>query len=182
MSIEHVIFDGFGTLVERRRPMSFYAHMQTPTSQAIAWNCAMTAAFDWRAWAQELGKEEQLDADLNSIVLYSDIAQTLRMLDYAGIGYSVMSNLASCYGPPLQAQLKPWRVQNWFLSYADGMKKPDSCYYQHALKVLDLPARHVLFVGDHAKHDVQGPALVGMNALRVRRHVVGMRDMLEPWC
>ena len=48
--------------------------------------------------------------------------------------------------------------------------------------MLDLPARHVLFVGDHAKHDVQGPALVGMNALRVRRHVVGMRDMLEPWC
>ena len=182
MSIEHVIFDGFGTLVERRRPMSFYAHMQTPTSHAIAWERAMTAAFDWRAWAQELAKEKQLDADLNSIVLYSDIAQTLRMLDYAGIGYSVMSNLASCYGPPLQAQLKPWRVQNWFLSYADGMKKPDPAYYAHALSTLGLKGKNVLFVGDHAKHDVMGPSLSGLNALRVRRQALSMHAMLGPWC
>ncbi len=182
MTIEHVIFDGFGTLVERKRPMSFYAYMQTPTRQAIQWERAMTARFDWHAWAKELGRQAQLEEDLNGIVRYNDIAGTLRMLDYAGIGYSVMSNLASCYGPALQEQLRAWRVQHWFLSYADGMKKPDPRYYAHALDVLGLPARRVLFVGDHAKHDVQGPALVGMNALRVRRQVVGMRDMLEPWC
>lgn len=182
MAIEHVIFDGFGTLVERLRPMSFYAHMKSASEVPIEWERAMTAPFDWSAWAASIGRQSELEDDLSSIVLYSDIAQTLSMLDAAGIGYSVMSNLASCYGAPLQKALRPFLVQHWFLSYADGMKKPDPKYYAHALSVLGLAGDNVLFVGDHAKHDVLGPSLAGLNALRVRREALSMHAMLEPWC
>lgn len=182
MSIEHVIFDGFGTLVERQRPMSFYAHMQRPSKVSIDWGRAMTAPFAWEDWAASIGYQQALGDDLQSIVVYPDIAPTMRMLVDAGIGVSVMSNLASCYGPALQKAMAPFDIQHWFLSYADGMKKPDPLYYGHALNILGLPANRVLFVGDHAKHDVMGPARSGFNALRVRRSVLNMQDMLRPWC
>lgn len=182
MAIEHVIFDGFGTLVERLRPMSFYAHMKCTSSVHIEWERAMTAPFDWSAWADSIGRQSELDEDLHGIVLYSDIARTLGMLGKRGIGFSVMSNLASCYGAPLRQALRPFPVQHWFLSYADGMKKPDPAYYAHALSTLGLKGKNVLFVGDHAKHDVMGPSLSGLNALRVRRQALSMHAMLGPWC
>lgn len=182
MSIAHVIFDGFGTLVERQRPMSFYAHARRRTDVPIDWQCAMTATFAWEEWARSIGRHDELLMDLENVVLFKDIPTTIRMLVNAGVGVSVMSNLASCYGLPLQKALASFEVQHWFLSYRDGMKKPDSRYYQHALDTLGLQGRHVLFVGDHAKHDVMGPALSGLNALRVRREIVSMNRMLEPWC
>ena len=182
MNIKHVIFDGFGTLVERQKPMSFSTYMKCASSVQIDWARAMTAPFSWIDWAQSIGHSAQFDDDLGSIILYQDIPVTLHSLTKAGVEFSVMSNLASCYGPPLQKALSIFPVKNWFLSYADGMKKPDALYYQHALKTLGLPGRHVLFVGDHAKHDVLGPSLVGMNALRVRRDALSMNRMLEPWC
>jgi HAD superfamily hydrolase (TIGR01549 family) len=182
MAIAHVIFDGFGTLVERQRPMAFYAHMKCKTLVPIEWAQAMTTPLPWTDWANSIGKQQELMDDLDSIVPYSDVTDTLRMLDSAGIGFSVMSNLASCYGDPLQRALSLFRVQHWFFSYADGMKKPDPRYYAHALNTLNLSGAHVLFVGDHAKHDVMGPSLAGLNALRVRRSIISMSDMLEPWC
>lgn len=182
MAIKHVIFDGFGTLVERQKPMSFYAHMKCASPLLIDWEHAMTAPFAWHEWALSIEQQAKLDDDLENIVLYNDIAATLGMLDSAGIGYSVMSNLASCYGKPLQDALAGFPVQNWFLSYSDGMKKPDPRYYEHALNILGLPGKQVLFVGDHAKHDVLGPSLSGLNALRVQRHLLSMHDMLKPWC
>lgn len=180
--LKHVIFDGFGTLVHRKCPMSFAQFATEPTEVAIDWKRAMTAPSDWLGWAASIGQDQALAADLSSIVLYKDIPRTLRMLDYAGIRFSVMSNLASCYGAPLQQALAPFDVHRWFLSYADGMKKPDPRYYEHALGCLDLSAGEVMFVGDHAKHDVLGPALVGLNAMRVRREHISMDAMLEPWC
>ena len=142
----------------------------------------MTASFLWDDWAKSIGRFSQFEDDLTNIAVYSDITPTLHALTRSGIGFSVMSNLASCYGPPLQKALSNFSVENWFLSYADGMKKPDALYYQHALLTLGLPPENVLFVGDHAKHDVMGPSLAGMNALRVRRELVSMDRMLEPWC
>ena len=178
----HVIFDGFGTLVERQRPMSFYAHMKCTSSVPIQWEQAMTTTFAWNHWAQGLGLEQELLDDLESIALYNDIPKTLAMLSSAGVGFSIMSNLASCYGAPLQKALVPFCVQHWFLSYRDGMKKPDPRYYAYALATLGLVGKNVIFVGDHAKHDVLGPALSGFNAMRIRRDHMSMYEMLRPWC
>lgn len=180
--LKHVIFDGFGTLVRRKCPMSFYQFTGEASAVPIDWARAMTVSQDWVAWANSIGRGAELVEDLNTISLYDDIPRTLRMLDYTGIRFSVMSNLASCYGPALQKALAPFDVDRWFLSYADGMKKPDPRYYAHALDCLGLRADEVLFVGDHAKHDVMGPALAGLNAMRVRREHIGMHTMLEPWC
>lgn len=178
----HIIFDGFGTLVERRRPMSFYAHMKCTSPVPIHWERAMTASFAWDDWAKSVGCEQELVDDLESIVVYNDIPRTFSMLSHAGVGFSIMSNLASCYGAPLQKALAPFCVQNWFLSYRDGMKKPDPRYYAYALATLGLAGKNVIFVGDHAKHDVLGPALAGFNAMRIRRDHMSMYEMLSPWC
>lgn len=182
MAIAHIIFDGFGTLVERQRPMSFHAHVKRTSPIRIDWNRAMTDEFAWTQWATSLNREQELMDDLENIAVYKDIPQTLAMLSRAGVGCSVMSNLASCYGAPLQKALAPFGVQNWFLSYRDGMKKPDPRYYAHALATLGLSGKNVIFVGDHAKHDVLGPALSGLNAMRIRRDHLNMHDMLRAWC
>ena len=125
MPIAHVIFDAFGTLVRRPNPFSF-RHHPLPSPET-----AMTEVRDWHAWTDQHGVQEDLQRDLDSIVAYDDVLPTLEALRQHNIGWSIMSNLASCYGDPLRRALavtETYPPKYWFLSYQDGLRKPDAVY------------------------------------------------------
>lgn len=61
-------------------------------------------------------------------------------------------------------------------------RKPDPFPFRRALELLGVPACAAVFVGDRPDKDVEGPAAVGMRAIRVRtgeyRH---LEDRVPPW-
>lgn len=182
MSIKHIIFDGFGTLVYRKEPMNFRAMANTHSDVLIQWDEAMLRAFDWMAWSESVGLKDTLLQDLNTVEVYGDIDSTVDMLRARGIEFSVMSNLASCFGEPLQKALERFSVAHWFLSYKDEMKKPDPNYYAYALECIGGSPQDILFVGDHGMHDVAAPIAAGMRGIQIQRKEKDMRVLLEPWC
>lgn len=180
MPIEHVIFDAFGTIVKRKKPFSLL-RLRAHVPAQFDWDRAMLQSFDWSRAAEGTEYAKELQEDLDGVQMFDDMPQAFEQLKTAGVSWSVMSNLASCYGPPLQKALSPFDPGQWFLSYENGMKKPNPDYYRYALKALGFTKypEKVVFIGDHARHDVLGPALEGMNALRVRRENLSMAQLLN---
>ena len=177
MSIAHVIFDAFGTLVRRPNPFSF-RHHPLPSPET-----AMTEVRDWHAWTDQHGVQEDLQRDLDSIVAYDDVLPALEALRQHNIGWSIMSNLASCYGDPLRRALavtETYPPKYWFLSYQDGLRKPDAVYYNSAVLTIGLHPEALLFIGDTRRDDVEGPASVGMNAVLLDRNRTTLTDTVIP--
>lgn len=178
MPISHVIFDAFGTLVRRPNPLSF---RQYPIPNATM---AMREVRDWYAWAEQCDARDGLIKDIGSIESFPDTAPTLDALQSHRISWSVMSNLASCYGEPLEQTLRrthSYTPKHWFLSYKDGLQKPAPRYYNHAVRTIGLHPESILFVGDHLRHDVEGPMSVGMNAVHANRASASLLDIVIPW-
>lgn len=58
----------------------------------------------------------------------------------------------------------------------DGRMKPYPDMFETALKKLDMPAKHVLHVGDHLISDVQGAKQMGMSACFISTYVQGISE------
>lgn len=99
-----------------------------------------------------------------------DVGHLLGMLDAAGVRIGVLSDIHVDLRPAFAAHRLPdgrtWAdvVAAWSLSFETGAAKPDRAAFEHALRLLDLPASRVLMVGDRGAWD--GAAVdVGMTAL-----------------
>lgn len=183
MALKAVAFDAFGTLVhigQRRAPfrkLMRWAQEQGHAPQDGAAEVVMARALDLRAVATELGVmppaelleqwEHEIEEELSSIRLYPDSLDVVYRLQQSGYRVGLCSNLALPYGAPVRALLP--MLDAYAMSYEAGAVKPQPRIYQFLLEQLGCEADEVLFVGDTAAADVEGPRACGMQAVLLKR-------------
>lgn len=178
-----IAFDVFGTLINighKRAPYKQLLEWMTrdgwiPTTDAAAMIMSGPASFKeigtrfgFDIPAEFIGHlHEDLDAELESIVLYDDTLSTLALLKQKGFKVVLCSNLASPYGPAALSILPVCDGHAW--SYEVGAIKPDPRIYQYAIDQVGAQPGEVLFIGDTPLADVEGPSNFGMSARLINR-------------
>lgn len=128
------------------------------------------------AFARELGiaepvitgMEAALENELASIELFPETERVLQRLRQKGVKLALASNLTM---PHKSAVLKllpvPFDTHAW--SFELGAVKPMRELYEYVLKQLDMPAGHVVMVGDSLEKDCEAPKAFGMQGYHIRR-------------
>jgi len=101
---------------------------------------------------------------LNSIRLYDDVIEVIRVLRQAGMPCHIASNQQAGRAQHMSQRLgyKALFVEE-FYSCRVGFAKPDFAYFNRVLELLDLPAQCVLFIDDRAEN-VDAAKRVGLPA------------------
>jgi len=187
-SIDAVVFDVYGTLVEigdKRAPfrrLLRIGEQQGRPASVLDAATLMSAPLNLHAAAAHLSIEldpdqlRELEADLRSeiasIRLFPDTVPTLQALRARGIKLGLCSNLAADYAAPI-VKLLPIQLDAYTWSFEAGAIKPDPAIYAHACAALGCAPERVLMVGDTPAADVDGPRAIGMQSIlldRRRRH------------
>ena len=178
---EAVIFDVFGTLC-------FIGHKTNPYRPIFkhwpkeeggikaAFRASMVENTSMHDFARRVGVPEAamqrmdqgLAAEIASIQLFPEVAETLCDLHRRGIRLALASNLAQPYAEPVRRLLPvPFEVEAW--SFEVGFMKPEHGIYQHVLQALQLPPHKVLMVGDSKENDAETPHSLGMHSCHLQR-------------
>lgn len=175
--VKAVIFDVFGTLLRSVRPNGPYVKLsrQIPSVNfLVKRHEMMTTDRPFEDYLSELpaGTDgwdllDDLQAELDAITPFEDVAAYIDVLKWRGYRVAVCSNLAQAYGDKVRELLPD--VERHFLSYEIGLIKPDPRIYAHVAAELGLEASECLFAGDSEKSDVRGPAIAGMNSMKIDR-------------
>jgi len=118
--------------------------------------------------AQRAGLEDDLRAEIASIVPFDDALPALLDLKRSGLRVGLCSNLAADYAAPVLAAL-PVAFDALAWSFAAGAIKPDAAIYAYACRQLGCPPGDVLMVGDTVDADVDEPRAFGMQAVLLDR-------------
>src|SRR5882757_339298 len=97
------------------------------------------------------------DPSYNEFAL--DVAPTIRRLAGAGIKVGVISDIHFDLRPVFAAQGLDTSIDEYVLSYEQGVQKPDPAFFEIALEKLGTPPQETLMVGDRASHDGAAVAL-----------------------
>lgn len=174
--VRAVAFDAFGTLIAygttRTNP---YRHfVNTATSGSVERRTFLTRNVSVDVFADELGLSHlvpeirfELDAEIAGLHLFPEVDQVLRRLRAAGMRIAVCSNLAYEYGPTVRRLLPA--LDAHILSCELGVAKPEPEIFQKVCDALDHPASDVLFIGDSARCDLDGPLTFGMQGRHIQR-------------
>lgn len=181
--IEAVVFDVYGTLAkiqDKRSPFKRlieFASGQGKFDRSFAVRL-MSSEMDLEEAAQALGVEvpsqlmtelkADLQAELDSIVLYDDAVPCLKSLRDRGIRVGVCSNLAAPYAPPVKALLDGL-LDDEAWSFIAGACKPNPFIYGYVCSGLRCHPRKLLMVGDTIEADVLGPRQVGIRSVHLAR-------------
>ena len=100
---------------------------------------------------------------VNCLELKTDCISVLKTLKKKGVYISIVSNIDQDMLEPLIArdQLNKY-LHHWTSSEKVKSCKPDKTIFQHALKLANLRAKEILFVGDSPEHDIVGASRLGM--------------------
>ncbi|HVB38544.1 MAG TPA: HAD family hydrolase [Vicinamibacterales bacterium] len=102
--------------------------------------------------------------------LYPDVAPTLRRLVADGIRIGLISNGQRS----LEAFERHFALEGLIdaaiASPDHGFMKPHPSIFEAALRLVEVPARDALMVGDSLRHDIEGARGAGLRAVLVRRH------------
>lgn len=191
MPIVATIFDAFGTVVQIGRKRHPYRQLlrlgalQGRRPSAADLHRLMTANLSLDAAAETFGiglspeqmksLQHDLEDELDSITVYPDAIDALRLLKAEGMATGICSNLAAPYGPVLRQRLS--HVDGFALSYDVGVMKPHPGIYReicHQLGVtpsLDMPhsRERVAMIGDSVQCDQDGPRAVGISGFHLDR-------------
>lgn len=191
MPIMAVIFDAFGTVVQigRRghpfRKLLRLGALQGRRPSASDLHRLMTSNLNLDAAAETFGiyvspeqmksLQHDLEDELDSIRVYPDAIDALRVLKTEGVATGICSNLAAPYGPVLRQHLSD--VDGFALSYDVGVMKPHPDIYReicHQLGVfpgLNMPHsdERVAMIGDSVQCDRDGPKAVGISGFHLDR-------------
>ena len=129
-----------------------------------------------RALVQKI--EAQIEDEISSISLFSDVVQTLSALQSSRVRIGVCSNLAQSYGVAIDKLLVHFDLER-FLSYELGAIKPESQMYESILDCFGCQPKQCLFVGDTFDADYAGPTAMGMNALHLNRNGLSKVDEIN---
>ncbi|NTF17359.1 HAD-IA family hydrolase [Agrobacterium rubi] len=174
--VKAVIFDVFGTLLRSVDPHGPYFRLSklVPSSNYLMKRHEMmTTSKPFADYASEATADvspllQALDNELAGITAFDDVSAYLDSLRWRGYRVAVCSNLAQAYGARVR-ELVP-DVERHFFSYEIGLMKPDPAIYAHVASELAVAPEECLFVGDSERADVKGPAMAGMQSLKIERH------------
>jgi HAD superfamily hydrolase (TIGR01549 family) len=185
--VHAVVFDVYGTIAAINNKRSPFAQLlQIGASKGRARTKEDARALMANPWslqeaAQFLGieltsteldeLEQELETELDSITLYTDVVPTIRALQRRGIKVALCSNLAKPYAAPI-LRLLPMQLDAYAWSFEHQTIKPDPNFYKQVCEKLMCSANQVLMVGDTPNADVSGPREVGMQALLLDRKSV----------
>jgi FMN phosphatase YigB (HAD superfamily) len=97
------------------------------------------------------------DPSYNEFAL--DVAPTIRRLAGVGIKVGVISDIHFDLRPVFAAQGLDTSIDEYVLSYEQGVQKPDPAFFEIALEKLGTTPQETLMVGDRASHDGAAVAL-----------------------
>jgi HAD superfamily hydrolase (TIGR01509 family) len=139
-----------------------YLHSDLFRTAFVAMAEHLGASLDSAAANEAL--QRQYGATIEGARLRPDCLDTLSRLRSDGLHVQIVSNIDDELMHPLAERLGLSGMLDALTSSQEaGSCKPDPAIYRHALaKAATLP-EHVLFVGDSAVHDVEGPAAAGMS-------------------
>lgn len=105
---------------------------------------------------------------VNCLELKTDCISVLKTLKKKGVYISIVSNIDQDMLEPLIArdQLNKF-LHHWTSSERVKSCKPDKKIFQHALKLANLRAKEILFVGDSPEHDIAGASRLGMRTILI---------------
>lgn len=189
-----VIFDAFGTLLEIGKPHHPYRLLmrflrdQGRQPQADDSRTILTFDGNLAELAAHLGTkvsanllmdcEAALQADLNSIACFADVAETFEALRQRSFRIAICSNLAQPYGAKVMDLLPD--VDVYAMSYLLGQIKPEPQIYQYVLDKLNLAASDCIFIGDSVFADRDGANAIRMDGrLLDRQGGQLLKDLLD---
>jgi len=172
--IRAVAFDAFGTLLLSPQS-SAYRHL-TGAAAPDERRRLLTSTDSLELHAKRLGSGialpellEELDAELGQIKLFPEVTETIAKLRKAGLQIAVCSNLAADYVSAVRRLLPP--MDAYVMSCEVGAVKPEPAIFHALCDGLRLAPGEVLFVGDSARCDVDGPRRFGLAAVHLQRHI-----------
>jgi HAD superfamily hydrolase (TIGR01549 family) len=179
--VDAVCFDAFGTLFEitgKRRPYARLFRALPKDARKDLKYRLMREPLDLSAWCSQVNAKvsdamlaevfADIESEVDSIRLYKWVAELWQSLRQRGLKIGICSNLAAPYGAKLLKAM-PDQPDAVVFSYEVGLQKPEPEIYQHVSQKIALPAGRILFVGDSARNDVNGPKAVGMKAVLVEK-------------
>lgn len=108
--------------------------------------------------------DRQYRATIDAAVLRPDCLSTLAALRHASIHVQIVSNIDDEQLDPMLERLGLWDVIDAATSSEQaGSCKPHPAIYRIALEKAGIEPSLGLFVGDSLRHDVAGPASIGMH-------------------
>jgi 2-haloalkanoic acid dehalogenase type II len=120
------------------------------------------------AWVAEYCDRQRASV-VAELQLRDDCIATLAALRRRGHYLAIVSNIDDDYLLPLLDRTGLDALfDHYTSSEAAGACKPDSAFFEHALRLAGLNADDVLFVGDSLLHDVAGARRVGMDVAWLR--------------
>ncbi len=184
--IEAVCFDAFGTLVEitdkRQAFVPLFRALSADKRRELKHRLMReTQAVD--DWPELLGVEvddmtrldvmARVTAEVCSVAMRPGMADIWNELRGQGLKLALCSNLASPFGTVIR-HILPDVPDVEGLSCKVGAIKPEPAIYAHVLDGLRLDPEKVLFVGDTASADIEGPQAAGMRAIHVDELISSM--------
>lgn len=184
-NIQAVVFDLYGTLIYLADETKPYARLfadiglQTPEEFRRARRIAITEDFDSlaslvrriRPHAQiDLESYQQkIEKERASASLYPETRKVLEQLRDQKIRLGLISNLASPYKKPFFDLGLNSYFDKILFSCDVGLRKPDPRIYQKIIEHFGINPVQALMTGDKVHADVDGPKLIGMNAVLLDR-------------
>ncbi|OLR90264.1 HAD family hydrolase [Actinokineospora bangkokensis] len=186
-SSEHTYLAADGTEISPERVVELFALMTIPTGTPEhlpadlhqAWHRrdldpeVHRASYEASLGSPALGLAEGVPSrlydrmlDPASWVPYPDTPELLRLLRAAGVKVAVVSNIAWDLRPTFAAHGLADLVDEFVLSYAEGVVKPDPKIFRLACDRLGVEPADALMVGDSAEAD-GGAARIGCRFERV---------------
>jgi len=173
-----VLFDAFGTLCRIEQPQSPYRPLLKCWRGILekGFEAILTRNEPLAKLATEAGlgpeqiarMEKALETEKQSISLFPETTETLRILRTHGVKLAIVSNLAEPYGPPLR-RIMPFNLDAYIFSYEVGAKKPDSAIYHQAIHALKVNQEELIMVGDSYQNDYLAPREMGIRAFLLKR-------------
>lgn len=200
MPIVAAVFDAFGTVVRiQRKRHPFRRLLRIGAQQGRRPSGAdlrrlMTSSLNLEDAAelfaislssqQLMSLQQDLQQELESISVYPDAVEALRLLKAEGIVSGICSNLAAPYGPVLRSLLG--EVEGFALSYELGMMKPQEGIYRDICCQLGVrpdwevtaSGERVVMIGDSLQCDQVGPGAIGISGHFLDRKGAGVLSNL----
>ncbi|KAI0438652.1 HAD-like protein [Xylaria telfairii] len=113
--------------------------------------------------------ESSLEQAQLSLTVNCSLVQTIHDLEQSNLGlkFYVMSNISREHFQIVKSLEIPWSIFNMvFTSGAEGMRKPDLCFFQHVIKQTGLHPDELLMVDDSADNICAARSL-GMHGMLV---------------
>ena len=177
--VKAVLFDLYGTLVHL--PLDRFPYMQlcrkvgcrkrlresmTVESPTLIDFCSH---LDVKLPDDITSLQLELEADIQSAVIFTNALSTLQELKERQIRIAVVSNLATPYKSVFYSLGLDQFVDFSVFSCEVGIAKPDSGIYETALSLLEVDGQDAIMIGDSMRSDVVGPASCGIKGILIDR-------------